>query len=92
MGGAINNQGQGTVSESLPSDLLLNIVFGNDPGDADTPSGLNIPLDLMYDPFVMVARPGPNNGSFVNAGIYPCYKPGCSDHTEYAYQSSCINP
>jgi hypothetical protein len=92
MGGAINNQGQGTVSESLPSDSLLNIVFGNDPGDADTPSGLNIPLDLMYDPFVMVARPGPNNGSFVNAGIYPCYKPGCSDHTEYASQSSCINP
>ncbi len=87
IGGTINNQGTMQVSESLPSDLLLNTLFGT--GDPSLTGPLNIPQDLVYGTSELTWRPGgPNAGTY--GGVTQCYQPGCSDTTELPNQSGCI--
>jgi hypothetical protein len=91
MCGTIDNQGHYNVSESLPSDLLLNTLFDSADNAPSGVSPLNIPLDYVYGTPLMVGRSGPSEGSY--DGISQCYKPGCSDFTYgLPHTSSCINP
>ena len=84
MGGTINYQGTKNVQESLPSDSLLNVLFGSDSGD------LNMPQDLVYGSNGLANRQGPSMGTY--SGFSQCYKPGCVDYTYNTNQTQCINP
>jgi hypothetical protein len=87
IGGTINNQGTMKVKESLPSDSLLNTLFGT--GDPSATGPLNIPQDLVYGTFGLSWRAGgPNAGTY--GGVTQCYQPSCSDTTNLPSQSSCI--
>lgn len=91
IGGTINNQGQYNVSESLPSDLLLNTLFDSADNAPSGVSPLNIPSDYVYGTALLAGRSGPSEGT--SDGISQCYKPGCSDFTYgLPHTSSCINP
>ena len=90
MGGTINFQGTNHVSESLPSNLLLNTLFNAPPvGDSSLTGPLNIPQDLLYGTAALTSRQGPNEGTY--DGITQCYKPGCDDGGN-PKNSKCINP
>ncbi|HEX4168211.1 MAG TPA: hypothetical protein VHZ55_22315 [Bryobacteraceae bacterium] len=64
LGGTINYQNSGNVSESLPSQTLLDTLFGV--------GNLNIPPDLLFGSHYLTQRSGPNQGG----GL--CYKIGCT--------------
>ncbi len=90
MGGTINFQGTHNVSESLPSNLLLNTLFNAPPvGDSSLTGPLNIPQDLLYGTAALTFRQGPNEGTYY--GITQCYKPGCDDQG-YPKSSKCVGP
>jgi hypothetical protein len=84
LGGTINNQGTTDVSESFPTDSLLNIFFGAGAGE------LNIPQGLIFGTAAISTRQGPNMGTY--DGVFQCYKPGCSDTSSAPNDSSCIGP
>jgi hypothetical protein len=86
IGGTIDYQNTKNVTESLPSDSLLNVLFGSDSGD------LNIPQDLLYDTSLLPGRNGPSEGSYPwgNQTISQCFKPGCSETS--STQSTCVGP
>ena len=92
MGGTINSQGTPKVHETFPTDTLLTTLFGQpDPDDPPTVGPLGIPAGLVYGPSVLPSRPGgPTEGTY--DGVFQCYRPGCSDVTDYPHQSKCINP
>jgi hypothetical protein len=93
MGGTINNQGTMNVSETLPTDMLLNTLFSAPTdGDQSVTGPLNIPYDLIYGTLVLPDRQGPSQGIYY--GVSQCYKPGCTDTTfsNPGTSSGCINP
>ena len=90
MGGTINFQGTKNVTESFPSDLLLNTLFSAPPdGEPPATGPLNIPQDLLYGTATLTARQGPNEGTYY--GITQCYKPGCNDDGN-PKNSKCVGP
>ncbi|MGD0125139.1 MAG: hypothetical protein ABSF46_07275 [Terriglobia bacterium] len=84
LGGTIDYQGTEYVTESFPTDSLVNIMFGANSGQ------LNIPQGLVFGTVAIRQRQGPTMGTY--NGIYQCYKPGCQDVTSSSSQSSCIGP
>jgi len=88
MGGTINDQNTPKVTENMPSNQLLNTLFGINTVAGQGP--LNIPQELVYGTVALPARSGPSMGNY--DGITQCYKPGCSDTTTDPTQSSCIAP
>ncbi len=86
IGGTINNQGNKDVSESLPSQLLLDTLFAAPPNGMP-PIGskyLNFPKDMFFstnqtDGGLLHYRPGPDQGFTSQYGN--CYKPGCKATT-----------
>ena len=88
MDGVITNQGTVNVTESLPTDTLLNTLF-TAPADNDqsVTGPLNIPYNLVFGASLLPNRQGP----YMYKDIPQCYQVGCSDRTNPS-KSKCINP
>lgn len=77
--GQIHNQGKTNVSEDLPSQGLLDTLFGA-PGDDPSVTRLSLPKDMVMstnqvDGGFLTYRGGPDQGYNTDYGL--CYKPGC---------------
>jgi hypothetical protein len=77
LGGVIAHQNNVSVSEAMPSQLLLDTLFSQD--------NLNLPMDMLYARNgVFALRTGPQKWT----SIPMCYKPGCSSFDS----NECVGP